>query len=140
MLLTLPHAAGQDADITLEIGGNTLHSNLIDASYVHIASTPPPIVMLLGCDTANVTTTTAYLSHVGVFRQADAALVLSTISTVLGTDAAQIAERLLVHLTEVTQRKPQRFGEILVEVKRAAVADSLMIALFSSPLETLTGS
>jgi hypothetical protein len=129
MLVVVPHADGAGAKISLEIGGNTLMSAYIDRSYVHVGSTPPPLAILLGCDTANTANTDAYLRHIDVFRQADAALVLGTVATVLGADAAEMAERLIRHLTNAVKKRPARFGEVLRDAKRAAVADSLMIAL-----------
>ena len=129
MLVALPHASGTAADISLEIGGDTVESVFIDESYVHVESTPPPLTVLLGCDTANTADTSAYLSHVGVFREADAAIVLGTIAKVLGTHAADMAERLIQHLEAAIKAKPGRFGEVLRKAKRTAVADSLMIGL-----------
>ena len=129
MLVVLPHTSGTGTDISMEIGGNTLKSRYIDSSYVHVGSTPPPLAVLLGCDTANTADTSAYLSHVDRFRRADAAIVLGTIAEVLGTHAADMAERLIQHLEAAIKAKPGRFGEVLRQAKRIAVADSLMIGL-----------
>lgn len=129
MLVVLPHTDGSQSDITLEISGDTQKSIHIDQSYVHPESTPAPLTVLLGCDTVNTADTTAYLTHVGVFRQADAALVLATIATVFGEHAADMAERLIACIDASIRAKPQRFGEALLEAKRAAVARSEMIGL-----------
>jgi len=129
LLVALPHAAGKGAKISLEIGGDTRISATIGADYVHVAQAPPPIAILLGCDTASTALTDAYLSHVDVFRDGDAALVVGTVATVLGIDAANMAERLLKHVVATVKKKPGRFGEVLRAAKRAAVADSLMMGL-----------
>jgi hypothetical protein len=130
LLVALPHAGGAGAGISLEISGDTLESIFIDQSYVRPdPGQPPPIAILLGCDTVNVAYTDAYARHVAVFRQADAALVLGTVATVFGEDAAKMAARLVTHLGAALRAKPGRFGEVLREAKRLAVADSLMIAL-----------
>ncbi|MGD9536823.1 MAG: hypothetical protein AB7P52_07120 [Alphaproteobacteria bacterium] len=130
LLVALPHAGGSGAEISLEIGGDVLESLYIDQDYVRPdPERPPPVAILLGCDTANVAYTDAYARHVAVFRQADAALVLGTVATVLGADAAKMAARLVAHLSKAVRGKPGRFGEVLREAKRLAVADSLMIAL-----------
>jgi hypothetical protein len=130
LLVALPHAEGTGGDISLEIGGDALKSRFIDGSYVHLDSSTPPLALLLGCDTANTADTAAYLHHVGVFRQADAALVVGTVATVLGTHAAEMAARLLQHL-QAALKGPRRgrFGEVLRTAKREAVADSQMMAL-----------
>ena len=129
MLVALPHTGGTAAGITLEIGGDTKRSNYIDGTYVHVGSTPAPLTVLLGCDTANTADTSAYLHHVEVFRQADAALVVGTVATVLGKHAADMAERLIEGLAGAIRSRPGRFGEVLLRAKRTAVADSLMIGL-----------
>jgi hypothetical protein len=129
MLVALPHASGAAANISLEIGGNTILSALIDRSYVHPDQSPPPLALLLGCDTATTIRTDAYLKHVEVFRQADAALVLGTVATVLGDDAPDMAEEILQQLVDAVKKKPARFGEVLRESKRAAVGKSRMVAL-----------
>jgi hypothetical protein len=64
-----------------------------------------------------------------VFRQADAAVVLGTIGTVLGADAATVAAKIVKQLVASSKDSTKRFGEVLREVKRNAVADSLMVAL-----------
>jgi hypothetical protein len=129
LLVVLPHTAGTGAKITLEIGGNAIESARINQSYVRTADSPPPVALLIGCDVAGTINTDAYLRHVAVFRQADAALVLATVATVLGADAADIAGELVVNLIEATRKSPTRFGEILRDTKRAAVAKSEMVAL-----------
>jgi hypothetical protein len=129
LLVALPHADGTGGDISLEIGGDALKSRFIDGSYVHLDSSTPPLAVLMGCDTANTADTAAYLHHVGVFRQADAALVVGTVATVLGTSAAEMTARLLEHLQAALKGRRGRFGEVLRTAKRDAVAYSQMIAL-----------
>lgn len=130
LLLALPHADGTGADISLEISGNVLKSIFIDGSYVRGDSAkPPPVALLLGCDTTNVAYTDAYARHVAVFRQADAALVLGTVATVLAADAAIVAGKIIKGLTNNVKKSPERFGEVLRQVKCEAVAESLMMAM-----------
>jgi hypothetical protein len=130
MLLALPHTAGSGAHISLEISGKTLKSAFIDESYVKAGpSDNGPLVILFGCDTANVADTEAYTHHVTVFRQADAALVLGTVGTVLGEDAAKVAAKIVEQLVATSKNSTERFGEVLRQVKRDAVGDSLMLAM-----------
>jgi hypothetical protein len=128
VLVALPHASGKGRNISLEISGDVLKSIFIDETYVGNPQRPP-LVLLLGCDTAKVSATDAYFRYISVFRQARAALVLGTVATVLATDAAKVAARLVDELALAARARPARFGEVLCRVKRKAVADSLMMAL-----------
>jgi chaperonin GroEL len=129
LLLALPHAEGTGTGISLEISGQKIRSLLIDESFVHCPSKAPPIVFLLGCDVANVASTEAYVRHIAIFRRANAAIILCTFATVLGSDAAEIAAKLVKGLAKTAQSTGQRFGEVLRQTKREAVAESLMVAL-----------
>jgi hypothetical protein len=130
MLIVLPHVDGVDPDITLEIEGDELEALLIDEGYVRAGPTAAPLTILFGCDTANRANASAWLSPVSVFRQAQSAIVVATIATVFGEDAARVTETLLESMQELLRpEEPQRFGEALLRAKRLAVADSKMVAL-----------
>jgi hypothetical protein len=130
LLVALPHADGAGRSISLEISGDVIESLYIDQSYVRAdPNDPPPLALLLGCDMVNVAYTDAYVRHVAVFRQANAALVLGTVATVLGADAAQVAAKLVKRLADTGQQSSGCFGEVLRQVKREAVAESLMMAM-----------
>lgn len=129
LLLALPHADGTGAGISLEISGETLASRYIDKSYVlGERPLPGPMVLLLGCDVANVAYTDAYARHIAIFREADAALVLGTVATILGKHAASVASKLVKRLA-TARRSTECFGDVLRQVKREAVAESLMMAM-----------
>jgi len=129
LLLALPHADGTGRKISLEISGDVIQSIFIDPSYVCSNSTTPPIVLLLGCDVANVSSTEAYARNIAIFRQAKAAIVLGTVATVLGADAASVAAKLVTKLASTAKNSSVRFGEILRQTKRDAVAESVMMAM-----------
>jgi hypothetical protein len=129
LLLALPHADGTGRKISLEISGDVIQSIFIDPSYVCSSSTTPPIVLLLGCDVANVASTEAYARNIAIFRQANAAIVLGTVATVLGADAASVAAKLVMKLASTAKNSSVRFGEILRQTKREAVAESVMMAM-----------
>jgi hypothetical protein len=129
LLLALPHADGAGSKISLEISGDVIQSISIDKSYVCCNAKSPPIVLLLGCDIANVASTEAYARNIAIFRQAKAAIVLGTIATVLGADAANVAAKLVTKLANTAKKSNVRFGEILRQTKREAVAESLMMAM-----------
>jgi hypothetical protein len=129
LVLALPHAEGKGVNISLEISGDVLKSRFIDQSYVGADSKLSAIVLLLGCDTASVADRDAFTRHVAAFRRANAPLVLGTVATVLATDAASLAEKLMRRLAERVKTSPDRFGEVLRQTKREAVAESLMVAM-----------
>jgi hypothetical protein len=129
LVLALPHAEGKNVDISLEISGDVLKSRFINRSYVGADPKMSAIVLLLGCDTTNVADRDAFTRHVAAFRRADAPLVLGTVATVLAADAASLAAKLMKRLAETAKTSPDRFGEVLRQTKREAVAESLMVAL-----------
>lgn len=137
LLLALPHAGGTGTGISLEISGKTQRSNGINQQFVRAENATRPLVVLFGCDTAHTATVeavTAYTRHVAVFRQADSALVLGTVATVLGEDAAKVATALVKRLVEQAAKGQAdgggiSFGEVLRDTKRQALIDSQMLAM-----------
>jgi hypothetical protein len=129
LIVALPHAEGVGTEISLEISGDTLKGRYLDQSYVLANPDQPPIALLLGCDTVNVAYSDAYARHIAVFRRAGAALVVGTVATVFGKHAAKMAARVVDNLAAAIQARPGRFGEVLRQAKREAVANSEMIAL-----------
>ena len=130
LILMLPHSTGSGSTLSLEIGGEFLLSRFINYEYFSNVNKKLPIVCLIGCDTANTASPDDYSTHVRRFRQANAAIVLSTISTVLGEHAARVGESLVYELlTAAETAAPQRFGEVLRSVKRKALLNGLPMAL-----------
>ncbi len=137
LLLALPHAGGTGTDISLEISGKTQRSNRINQRFVRAKTATRPLVVLFGCDTSDTATVeavTAYTRHVAVFRQADSALVLGTVATVLGEGAAKVAVALVKRLVEQAAKGQAdgasiSFGEVLRDTKRQALIDSQMLAM-----------
>jgi hypothetical protein len=92
------------------------------------------MVLLLGCDTAGTAET--FGSHVAKFRLAGAAIVVSTIATVFGEHAVRVGTTIVEELLkrtspeiEGTAMDRERLGEILRDAKRAALLQSLPMAL-----------
>ena len=129
LLVAFPHNQGSEEDIELEIHDDFLETLRLptERDFVHVEGEPYPLVMLLGCDTAG--TAQQYASHIGYFRQAGAAAVISTIATVFGEHAARVGEKIVDSLLEAAKNKSGRLGEVLLEAKREAVAESLPMAL-----------
>ncbi len=129
LLVAFPHNEGSEEDIQLEIQDKFLDTLLLatEKDYVHVPEAAYPLVLLLGCDVAG--TAQQYASHVGNFRRAGAAVVLSTIATVFGEHAVSVGEKFISRLLDEQRPRTNRLGELLRDVKREAVAESLPMAL-----------
>ena len=142
-LIAFPHNEGSGPMRRLELGKGMLRTTALAAaragapSYVRRANDVAPLVFLLGCDTAG--TAEQYGSHVSAFRDAGAAVVVSTIASAFGPHAVSvgtaIARGVLKRLTDAASTVAAdgdgeaRLGEVLREAKRAALLDSLPMAL-----------
>ena len=98
LLMLLPHTFLDDMDMAaMEIGDNAQIKALTigketATEYVRPSeSLPPPIVFLLGCETG--AKDVSLDNFVAPFRRAKAALVVTTLSKVLGRHAAPVAKR-----------------------------------------------
>ncbi|MER2516817.1 MAG: hypothetical protein ABTR92_10530 [Candidatus Accumulibacter phosphatis] len=140
LLVAFPHNAGERQDIALEIGGIAFKTLRLPREYVHVEGAYP-LLLLLGCDTAS--SAQQYANHIRYFRQAGAAVIVSTIATVFGPHAVRVGEKLLEVLLAIhrqstadeqsgTARQPDAvpcLGEALRAAKRQALLDSLPMAL-----------
>ncbi len=97
--------------------------------YLHPdeAGLVPPLVFLLGCDTA--VADLQYQTFVTRFRQLGAALVVGTISTVAGSHAAGVAAALVRAVKREDQSGWLAFGDLLRDVRRGLLADGEVMAL-----------
>jgi hypothetical protein len=128
LLLAFPHNEGKEEDVLLEIGGEKLYTLGLESDYVRKAAGPPPLVFLLGCDVAG--TAQDFSSHIRFFRQAGAAVVVSTIATVFGAHAVRVGEAIVAGLMAPPgANRRERLGEIIRDAKRAALLDSVPMAL-----------
>ena len=126
-MLAFPHNEGTRQNVRLEIGGALLPTLRLPAEYVRSPDAPPPLVMLLGCDTAS--TAEDYANHVRYFRQAGAAVVVSTIATVFGPQAVAVGEKIVKRLVGGEEGKFSRLGELIRDAKREALGESVPMAL-----------
>jgi hypothetical protein len=126
LLLAMPHADGTPADMTLEIGGDTISTIDVKPAHLRKEGEAAPLVALLGCDIAG--TANDYTEHIVVFRERGAAIVVATIATVFGGHAASVA-RLLAEELIPNGAPPQRLGEAIRALKRRALLDGLVMAM-----------
>jgi hypothetical protein len=125
LLMLIPHTLRDRFDkAAIEIGdGATLMASRIKARHVRASeASPPPIVFLLGCETGADDLT--FDNFVAPFRRARAALVVTTLSTVLGRHAAPIAQAFLRELNEMSAQDAQPFGEVALAVRQKLVAEN----------------
>jgi hypothetical protein len=131
LFVVLPHTSGKGARIAMEIQGDTQECRYIDRSYVcPDGAASPPIVLLLGCDTASAADKDAYTSNIAVFRQAGSAIVVATTAALVwGTDAAKVAGVIMDALGTAIGDTSDCFGDVLLAAKRRAVRDSQLMAM-----------
>ena len=127
LLVAFPHNEGKEEDVLLEIGGKKLYTLDLSSDYVHATGGSPPLVFLLGCDVAG--TAQDFSSHIRFFRQAGAAVVVSTIATVFGTHAVRVGQAIVARLIQTAEPDKIRIGEAIRDAKRAALLDSVPMAL-----------
>jgi hypothetical protein len=105
-----------------------LLATYITPDHVHARQDfQPPVVLLLGCETQN--RDIPFQGFVAQFRRKGASIVVSTVSTVLGRHAARVAQELLAILQRQSQQKTSTFGEVMVKLRRQALADGIPMVL-----------
>lgn len=112
----------------MEIGkGVGLAQIYINRQYlVPSEDAPRPVVLLLGCTT--LSTDIPFRSFAASFRREGAAIVLSTITDVLGRHVAPVSAQ-LVHNLEQAAEKGLSMGDALVLVRRKALIDGIPMVL-----------
>ncbi len=134
LLILMPHTLEDEMlrSPVMEIGtSDRLVSGYIKPNYVRTSpEDEPPIVALLGCET--MVPYSKYMGFVPQFRRNGAALVLCTLTTVLGRHVVPIAQKLVEELKaelEEAQGHTISFGDVLLNVRRKAMLKGLPIVL-----------
>jgi hypothetical protein len=119
LLVLLPHTEKDQAQLsTLVIeAAEQLAVDRINESYVGEGG---PIVLLLGCRTGD--TTIPFQRFPAAFRRGGAAIVLATLTKVLGRYAGQVAGQTVSLLAERARERPVTFGEVMRDVRRRLLA------------------
>ncbi len=133
-LILMPHTL-EDERLkapVMEIGSSDrLISGYIKPNYVCASpEDEPPIVALLGCET--MVPYSRYMGFVPQFRRNGAAVVLCTLTTVLGRHVVPIAQKLVEELKaelEEAQGHTVSFGDVLLNVRRKVMLKGLPIVL-----------
>ncbi|MCD6679904.1 MAG: hypothetical protein LT102_04485 [Burkholderiaceae bacterium] len=127
LLVAFPHNEGRRQDLKLEIGGDFLATLRLPRDYVRPEGAPPPLVFLLGCDVAG--TAEPFSNHIRYFRQAGAAVVISTTATVFGEHAVTVGSKILARLLRAGGAEADQLGELILDARREAMLESLPMAL-----------
>jgi hypothetical protein len=145
LLVLLSHTVEHQHMAALEIGpdgGSRVKLVELEAPFVRSGSAAPPVVLLLGCDTA--VERNEFRSFVAQFLDAGAAIVVGTISPVLGEHAAPVAQALVTELQAAMTNGgnghgapagpggagPDRsFGRVMLDIRRRLLAEGEMTAL-----------
>ncbi len=133
LLILMPHTLEDERlkSPVMEIGSSDrLVSGYIKPDYVCTSpEDQPPIVALLGCET--MVPYSKYMGFVPQFRRNGAALVLCTLTTVLGRHVVPIAQKLVEELKAELEgaRGPVSFGDVLLNVRRKVMLKGLPIVL-----------
>ena len=122
LLVLLPHHERKDGFEVLEIG-NEDALKFVKPGHVHAGS----IVLLMGCETnlAKI----AFDSFVIQFILNGAAIVVSTIATILGRHASPATARLVELLDEEAREQDSTFGEVMLRLRQKLVAEQTPMAL-----------
>jgi formaldehyde-activating enzyme involved in methanogenesis len=85
-----------------------------------------PIVLLLGCTTANAKV--AFQSVAAAFEsRGEAGIIVATSNLIYGPKAVDVAEMFLKQVAAV--QDGQTFGDVMLAVRRAALADGIAMIL-----------
>ncbi len=128
LLVLLPHHERRDGFEILEIGAaDALKSVLVKKKHVRIEDNDRPIVLLMGCDTnlARI----AFDNFVASFILQGAAIVVSTIATILGRHASPATAHLVELLDEEAREGGSTFGEVMMRLRRKLLATETPMAL-----------
>jgi hypothetical protein len=139
LLVLLSHTIEHQSVTALEIGpedggGSRLKLIELVPDFVKAEPTDTPVVLLLGCDTA--VERNEFRSFVGQFLDCGAALVVGTITPVLGEHAAAVAQALIRHIASAlaadgqpAEDRASTFGELMLRVRRGLLTEGELTAL-----------
>lgn len=130
LLALVAHTDFLNGREVLEIGsGAYLTNGQIDERVV--GDNHPIIVLLLGCETAKPDLRMA--SFVTAFRQANAAIVIGTLTSVLGRHAAPISVELVEKMDEYWRDpRPITVGDAVADLRRSLLKKGLPAGLMIS--------
>jgi hypothetical protein len=138
LLVLLSHTVEQQEMAALEIGpeqgGSRITLVELVPEFVKAEPADTPIVLLLGCDTA--VERNQFRSFVAQFLDRGAALVVGTITPVLGEHAAPVAQALIDAIASglapdaaTPGDRATTFGDLMLDLRRRLLVDGELTAL-----------
>ena len=126
LLVLLSHTVDDALEIGPESSAEKATLAQINSKFVKKAAQDAPIVFLLGCTTG--VADDKLVSFVGRFRDQGAALVVGTITPVLGERSAAVVEAVVAKLAQ-KRAQPVRFGELMRDARRDLLSRGELTAL-----------
>jgi hypothetical protein len=126
LLVLLSHTANDALEIGPEDSGEIATLAQINTRFVKKGDHDAPIVFLLGCTTG--VADDKLLSFAGRFRDQGAAIVVGTITPVLGERSAAVVKAVVAKLAQ-KRLKPARFGELMRKARRDLLSRGEITAL-----------
>lgn len=127
LLLLLTHTLKKRGDLpALEISdGKAVNARLklskVEGYHVRDPETnPPPIVLLIGCETRKADID--FINFVAKFRRKGAAVVVSTGSIILGRHAAPVAREFVALIEQYAKQDGATFGDVMRAIRRTMLA------------------
>ena len=88
---------------------------------------PPPLVLLIGCETG--APDLSFYSLATSFRRRGAGIVVTTGSTILAREAPHVATLLVERLRDRIQAGGGCFGEVMRDVRRTLISQGNVMAM-----------
>jgi hypothetical protein len=130
LLVLLSHTVEDDQlelpGLEIADGDRLLLSNLDTCHVRSSKAVCPPIVLLLGCETA---LTGGYEQFMTSFQEKGAGIVVGTLATVLGYQAAPVAGALVEAIRAAGEVPGVTFGDVLVATRRQLLAQGLPMSM-----------
>ncbi|MDJ0790149.1 MAG: hypothetical protein QNK05_25425 [Myxococcota bacterium] len=128
LLVLLPHHGRHGSSDYLEIGAGARESFIVD-SYVQAPghTDTRPVVLLIGCETSDASV--AFEGFVPQFQVSGAAIVVTTIASILGRQAGPVAGELVEQMAAAAQQGNVPFGQIMRDVRRKLLAGGTPMVL-----------
>jgi hypothetical protein len=128
LLVLLPHTLSDGGIATMEVGKRA-QLGAVDIAAEHILASPDaqPVALLLGCNTGDPLL--AFQRFPAAFSRNGAAIVLATLTKVLGRHAAPVADRLVRELVAQSRQEETTFGDVMLAMRRALLLDGYPMVL-----------
>jgi hypothetical protein len=126
LLVLLSHTVEGALEIGPANSGEIATLAHINSKFVKKLAQEAPIVFLLGCETG--VADDKLVSFVGRFRDQGAAVVIGTITPVLGERSAAVVKAVVAKLAQ-KRAQPVRFGELMRDARRDLLSRGELTAL-----------